>query len=243
MADPKDPNGESEHERRAREAMALLRDRETLALHRTVEAEARGPRYGASEAREGPAPTAEASPPTPAPEDEAVSDEPADWASPHWTTVGGPLDSLLPVPEPAPEVDDPRLETVDDPRIPAGTESFRIGEAARIVGVKPHVLRFWETEFEWVLPEKTETNQRRYTRSHVAQLLQIRRLRHDAGLTVAQTRASIEAARRHGGRPMSMVSAVPTTYPTAPSDAGHVRAKLEEMRRAVIELLEAVEES
>lgn len=238
MADPKDSNGESEHDRRAREAMALLRERETLTVPRPLAGKAPARLQGASEAREGAQTDRGPRSAEGAAEDGASLE--ADW-EPHWTTLGTSHESELPVP--APDADDPRLETSEDPRIPVGVEAFRIGEAARIVGVKPHVLRFWETEFEWVAPEKTETNQRRYKRDHLALLLQIRRLRHDAGLTVAQTRASIEAAQRHGGRPVSIVSTAPTTYPAPVPDTDSVRAKLEDMRRAVIELLEAVEES
>lgn len=141
---------------------------------------------------------------------------------------------------------DPRFETPEDPRIPSGQEVFRIGEAARIVGVKPHVLRFWEGEFEWVDPEKTQTNQRRYRRADLARLLQIRRLRHEANLTVAQTRASIEEALQQGEAP----SLAPRPSKPQPSrlpphstaDAVELRRRLSEIRRAVVELLEAVED-
>jgi len=41
---------------------------------------------------------------------------------------------------------------------------FKIGEVARITGVKPHVLRYWETEFSAIRPQKSSTNQRLYRR-------------------------------------------------------------------------------
>jgi DNA-binding transcriptional MerR regulator len=71
-----------------------------------------------------------------------------------------------------------------DPRIPA-KEYFRIGEVARIVGVKTSVLRFWETEFRSVRPQKSRTNQRLYARRHVERLLAVKELLYAQGFTIA----------------------------------------------------------
>src|SRR5262245_3315229 len=65
---------------------------------------------------------------------------------------------------------------------------FKIGEVARIVGVKPSVLRFWETEFPTVRPEKSRTNQRLYARRHVERLCTIRELLYDQKFTIAGAR-------------------------------------------------------
>jgi DNA-binding transcriptional MerR regulator len=72
---------------------------------------------------------------------------------------------------------------------------FRIGEVADIVGVKASVLRYWETEFRSVRPEKTKTNQRVYSRKHVERLVEIRRLLYDQGFTIAGARKRL----REGG--------------------------------------------
>ena len=66
---------------------------------------------------------------------------------------------------------------------------FKISEVSELVGVKPSVLRYWETEFRSARPEKTRTNQRRYERRHVERLLQIKTLVYDQ-------KFSIEVARR-----------------------------------------------
>src|SRR4029453_3552122 len=47
---------------------------------------------------------------------------------------------------------------------------FRIGEVAGIVGVEPHVLRYWETEFRSVKPQKSAKGQRIYSRRDVETL-------------------------------------------------------------------------
>lgn len=61
---------------------------------------------------------------------------------------------------------------------------FKIGEVARLVGVKPHVLRFWEGEFGALRPQKTQTNQRVYRRREVELLLLIKRLLYQDGFTI-----------------------------------------------------------
>jgi DNA-binding transcriptional MerR regulator len=67
---------------------------------------------------------------------------------------------------------------------------FRIGEVSRILGVEPHVLRYWETEFAALRPKKGGTGQRLYRRKDVQTALEIKRLLYDR-------RYTIEGARKH----------------------------------------------
>ncbi|MEA1923801.1 MAG: MerR family transcriptional regulator [Pseudomonadota bacterium] len=69
---------------------------------------------------------------------------------------------------------------------------FRIGEASRIVGVKPYVLRYWEKEFDLVQPEKSSTKQRLYRRQDVILLCEIRRLLHEERYTIEGTRKRLK---------------------------------------------------
>ncbi len=69
---------------------------------------------------------------------------------------------------------------------------FRIGEASRIVGVKPYVLRFWEKEFDLVKPEKSSSKQRLYRRQDVIALCEIRRLLHEERYTIEGTRKKLK---------------------------------------------------
>ena len=64
---------------------------------------------------------------------------------------------------------------------------FRIGEAADVIGVEPHVLRYWETEFR-LKPKRSASGQRMYRREDLSQFLRIRRLLHDDGFTIAGAR-------------------------------------------------------
>lgn len=62
---------------------------------------------------------------------------------------------------------------------------FRIGEASRIVGVEPYVLRYWEAEFPQIRPKRADSNQRTYQRSDIEILLEIKRLLYDEKMTIA----------------------------------------------------------
>ena len=73
--------------------------------------------------------------------------------------------------------------------IPSNQHYFRIGEVSRLAGVKPYVLRYWETEFDALAPEKSRMNQRVYSRSDVELVLLISRLLH-------RERYTIEGARK-----------------------------------------------
>src|SRR5664279_1107821 len=61
---------------------------------------------------------------------------------------------------------------------------FKIGEVADLIGVKPHVLRYWESEFSIVKPTKTKSKHRLYRRKDVETLLQIKQLLHDERFTI-----------------------------------------------------------
>ena len=61
---------------------------------------------------------------------------------------------------------------------------FKIGEVAEIAGVEPYVLRYWETEFRTIRPEKTRSKQRLYRRKDVEAVLAIKRLLYDEGYRI-----------------------------------------------------------
>jgi DNA-binding transcriptional MerR regulator len=71
---------------------------------------------------------------------------------------------------------------------------YRIGEACRIVGVEPHVLRYWETEFPRLSPPKNKAGQRTYRPKDIEMLLAIRRLLYEEGFTIAGARKKLSGA-------------------------------------------------
>jgi DNA-binding transcriptional MerR regulator len=62
---------------------------------------------------------------------------------------------------------------------------FRIGEVSEITGVKPYVLRYWESEFRLLRPNKNKSGQRVYRRRDVETALEIKDLLHQRKFTIA----------------------------------------------------------
>src|SRR5437879_13793538 len=61
---------------------------------------------------------------------------------------------------------------------------YKIGEVSRITGLPSYVLRFWESEFQFLQPQKSRGRQRVYTQKDVETLLQIKRMRYEQGFTI-----------------------------------------------------------
>jgi DNA-binding transcriptional MerR regulator len=81
------------------------------------------------------------------------------------------------------------------PPIPA-KRYFTIGEVSELCEVKPHVLRYWETEFTGLKPVKRRGNRRYYQRHDVLTIRQIRSLLYDQGFTITGARQRLEG--EHG---------------------------------------------
>ncbi len=77
------------------------------------------------------------------------------------------------------------------PPIPA-KRYFTIGEVSELCDVKPHVLRYWETEFESLSPVKRRGNRRYYQRHDVLMIRQIRGLLYEEGYTISGARHRLE---------------------------------------------------
>lgn len=65
---------------------------------------------------------------------------------------------------------------------------FKIGEVCDIVGVKQHVLRYWETEFNILRPHRAASQQRLYRRADVENILRIKKLLKEEGFTISGAR-------------------------------------------------------
>ncbi len=77
------------------------------------------------------------------------------------------------------------------PPIP-GKRYFTIGEVSELCAVKPHVLRYWEQEFEQLAPVKRRGNRRYYQRQDVLVIRQIRSLLYEQGFTIGGARNRLE---------------------------------------------------
>ncbi len=83
------------------------------------------------------------------------------------------------------------------PPIP-GKRYFTIGEVSELCAVKPHVLRYWEQEFEQLAPVKRRGNRRYYQRQDVLVIRQIRSLLYDQGFTIGGARNQLEGETAKG---------------------------------------------
>jgi len=70
---------------------------------------------------------------------------------------------------------------------------FKIGEVSKLAGVAPHVLRYWESEFDDIKPRRANSNQRMYKRDDVELILKIKTLLHDQGYTISGARHYLAA--------------------------------------------------
>ncbi len=83
----------------------------------------------------------------------------------------------------------------DSSRIPKKL-FFRIGEVSKIVGVEPHVLRYWESEFRSIRPSRVGSNRRLYRRKDVELILEIKKLLYEKKFTIAGAKKALEGKRR-----------------------------------------------
>ena len=61
---------------------------------------------------------------------------------------------------------------------------FKIGEVSRLTDIKAHVLRYWESEFPQVRPERADSNQRTYQREDLENLLTVKKLLYEEKMTI-----------------------------------------------------------
>lgn len=80
--------------------------------------------------------------------------------------------------------------------IPDDKRFFRIGEAARIVGVDPSVLRYWENEFPQLRPQRADSRQRTYRRKDLEILLEIKNLLYSEKMTIEGARRRLKEKGR-----------------------------------------------
>jgi len=69
---------------------------------------------------------------------------------------------------------------------------YKIGEVSKITGVKPHVLRYWESEFREIKPYKTQSLQRLYRRKDIELILRIKKLLYDDLFTISGAKRKLK---------------------------------------------------
>ena len=124
---------------------------------------------------------------------------------------------------------------------------YKINEVAQLTGLKPHVLRYWETEFRELAPAKDAADQRRYRKSDIEVVQTIRKLLYEERYTIegARKRLRVELNRaRETGKGAARAAAKPAAA-QAPArssaarreQAGSLNGSLKRLRSEVNELL------
>ena len=117
---------------------------------------------------------------------------------------------------------------------------FKIGEVAKIVGVKPYVLRYWETEFAIIRPGKTRSNHRLYRRRDVETLLEIKRLLHNERYTIEGAKRRLRGLRDEDEEPAEQ-SAAPEAQMNLPLGSERYRKVLAQIRAELLQLREILD--
>lgn len=93
--------------------------------------------------------------------------------------------------------------------VPAGSalrskirkEYYSIGEVCRLVGLKPHVLRYWESQFPALSPGKNRSGNRVYRRKEIKLILLVKHLLYEEKYTIDGAKQKLERLRRDGALP------------------------------------------
>jgi len=114
---------------------------------------------------------------------------------------------------------------------------FRIGEVSRITGVRPHVLRYWESEFPQIAPKKSGRGQRLYRRKDVETILEVKRLLYEERYTIEGARRKLARRwRQHEGSEL-----MPGVQGELFDSPGAVQDVLQLVRRELASILELLE--
>jgi DNA-binding transcriptional MerR regulator len=121
---------------------------------------------------------------------------------------------------------------------------FKIGEVAQIIGVRPHVLRYWETEFAALRPMKTRGAHRVYRRRDVELAMLVKRMLQDEGLTIAGAKRRLREIDREREPSTSSGPAASGAPPAPKVEAAQwvsVRADMLAIRRELADLLKVLD--
>lgn len=83
---------------------------------------------------------------------------------------------------------------------------FKIGEVCELVEVQPHVLRYWESEFPMLTPQKNRAGQRTYRRRDVELVMRIKQLLYEEGFTIAGAKKKLAGELRGGATKLKIVT-------------------------------------
>jgi DNA-binding transcriptional MerR regulator len=103
---------------------------------------------------------------------------------------------------------------------------YKIGEVCKLADLQPYVLRYWETEFPQLSPNKSGGGQRLYTRPELDTILRIKELLYKEGFTIAGAKKKLEQEMSEPAAPAS-----------APAPSGDVLADVKRELRELLKML------
>ncbi|MBK9294172.1 MAG: MerR family transcriptional regulator [Oligoflexia bacterium] len=93
-------------------------------------------------------------------------------------------------------VDEAALDLAAIAKMVPDKMAFKIGDVAEIADIKPYVLRYWESEFDALNPQKSNFNQRVYSKRDVETVLLIKKLLYDEKFSIAGAKKKIRELRK-----------------------------------------------
>lgn len=119
----------------------------------------------------------------------------------------------------------------------APKKSYKIGEVCRLADVQPYVLRYWETEFAPLSPNKTGGGQRLYSQREIEIILRIKQLLYSEGFTIAGAKKKLELELDDDGHIQTAPPVVVRPARRAGKGSDALRKQITETRRALREIL------
>ncbi len=101
---------------------------------------------------------------------------------------------------------------------------YRIGEVSKLTDVKPYVLRYWESEFKWMSPGKSRSNQRLYRKQDIETILLIKKLLYEERFTIAGAKKRLKELGSGSDRAAALTAPSPIT------GLADIRQELESIR-------------
>jgi DNA-binding transcriptional MerR regulator len=120
----------------------------------------------------------------------------------------------------------------------ARKEYYSIGEVCQITGLKPHVLRYWETQFKGIQPVKNRAGNRAYRRREIEMIQLVKKLLYEQKFTIEGGRQRLEEMRKSGTDQLEAALEevrVKDTFTNLADDLADLVAYIDDFRRGRVE--------
>ena len=114
---------------------------------------------------------------------------------------------------------------------------YKIGEVCRMADVQPYVLRYWETEFPALAPNKSGGGQRMYTQREIDIILRIKQLLYSEGFTIAGAKKKLETEGAEG-----VAASIPEPPPMRAKSKDATKKALLQVKKELTEILRMLDE-